>query len=102
MLVTGLPPDTEEQEVLRHFHRRYDLRRQQVAYPIYGLDVRGACLLSAVLTGSLVCFLHLIVILGVKQYLKGAWGIGAAGAPVVGLAAGVAACVRRRGTATEG
>ena len=31
VLVTGLPGDTEEQEVLRHFHRRYDLRRPQVA-----------------------------------------------------------------------
>ncbi|EGB07807.1 hypothetical protein AURANDRAFT_64600 [Aureococcus anophagefferens] len=54
VLVTGLPGDTEEQEVLRHFHRRYDLRRPQVAYPIYGLNVRGACLLSAALTSSAV------------------------------------------------
>ncbi|KAK7242549.1 hypothetical protein SO694_00017482 [Aureococcus anophagefferens] len=54
VLVTGLPGDTEEQEVLRHFHRRYDLRRPQVAYPIYGLNVRGACLLSAALTSAAV------------------------------------------------
>ncbi|KAH8047601.1 hypothetical protein JL721_12153 [Aureococcus anophagefferens] len=54
VLATGLPGDTEEQEVLRHFHRRYDLRRPQVAYPIYGLNVRGACLLSAALTSAAV------------------------------------------------
>ncbi|KAJ8601959.1 hypothetical protein CTAYLR_004449 [Chrysophaeum taylorii] len=60
VLVTNLPPDTDEPELVRHFHRRYDLSRPQVAYPIYGLDVRGTALLSGILGGSAAFVVQLI------------------------------------------
>lgn len=62
VLVTNLPPDTDEHELARHFHRRYDLSRPQVAYPIYGLDVKGTSILSGILGGAAVFALQIAII----------------------------------------
>lgn len=62
VLVTNIPPDADEQELVRHFHRRYDLSRPQVAYPIYGLDARGTSLLSGFLGAVALFFVEIIVV----------------------------------------